>query len=211
MLHESPGSRFSLIPGDFPSNGMKEERVKPGELKIFGIKKEIRDLKVHRNSQQCIDYEIQNSQSKCYMENILAKRFQNESMISACKNVSKACLIPQAKNFIDFNLDQCTTKEEYDCMKGLLITNENIMAKMCPKPCKEISFKTVSKSLPHDITNYAIVIMHYMSNDYVLLEEYLVFDFTAILVALGGSLGLFLGFSCLQCFNSIVDRIIEMF
>ena len=190
---------------------MKEERVKPGELKTFGIKKEVRDLKVDRNYGKCKDYHIEDSQAKCYMQKVLARRFKNESILTHCTNVTKACLIPQAANIVDGQLDQCTTKEEYDCMKSLLLTNENIMAAECPKSCKEISYKTVTKTLPHDISSFAIVMIHYMSRDYVLYEEYLVFDFTAILVALGGSLGLFLGFSCLQCFNSIVDRILEMF
>ena len=63
----------------------------------------------------------------------------------------------------------------------------------------EISYVTMSKSIPHDIKNMAMVQMYYQSDHITVLEEYLIFDFTSILVAIGGSLGLFLGFSFFQC------------
>ena len=53
----------------------------------------------------------------------------------------------------------------------------------------------MSKRIPHDLSNMALISMYYQSDHLRLLEEYLVFDFNSILVAMGGSLGLFLGFS----------------
>ena len=209
LLHESAGSRLSLIPGDFPSKGTKEERIKPGELKILGITKEVKNLKIQRDENKCRDYDDNDSQSKCYLENVLAKKFENESIINDCINVTKICLIPQAKDIVDFDLEQCTTKEQYDCMLSLLKTDPDERNEMCPNPCMEISYKTLSKSLPQDMSKFAILMMYYKSNHYSLLEEYLVFDSAAILVALGGSLGLFLGFSFFQCATAIVNNIIS--
>ena len=42
------------------------------------------------------------------------------------------------------------------------------------------------------------VFVRFETNEVMLLEEYLVYDFNDIVAAVGGSLGLFLGFSCLQ-------------
>ncbi len=40
--------------------------------------------------------------------------------------------------------------------------------------------------------------VRFETNDVIVLEEYLLYDFNDIIAAVGGSLGLFLGFSCLQ-------------
>ena len=61
-----------------------------------------------------------------------------------------------------------------------------------------------SKRTPHDISDLALVYVSYYSDRMLLLEEYLVFDFSSILVAIGGSLGLFLGFSFFQCGSEIL-------
>ena len=37
-------------------------------------------------------------------------------------------------------------------------------------------------------------------------EQILIYDFSAIVAAVGGSLGLFLGFSCLQALDPIIDK-----
>ena len=49
--------------------------------------------------------------------------------------------------------------------------------------------------------------MYYISNYQTLQEEYLIFDNSSILVAIGGSLGLFIGFSFFQCGNLILEII----
>ena len=75
---------------------------------------------------------------------------------------------------------------------------------ICPHQCTEITYKITSKRTPHDISDIAFVYMAYYSDRMLLLEEYLVFDFSSILVAIGGSLGLFLGFSFFQCGSEIL-------
>ena len=50
--------------------------------------------------------------------------------------------------------------------------------------------------------------MFYLSDRESLLEEYLIFDFASILVAIGGSLGLFLGFSLFQSGSQLLDVIV---
>ena len=38
-------------------------------------------------------------------------------------------------------------------------------------------------------------------------EQILIYDFTAIIAGVGGSLGLFLGFSCLQAVEPVLDKL----
>ncbi len=47
----------------------------------------------------------------------------------------------------------------------------------------------------------------YVSNSYETAEEYLLFDGNAIISAVGGALGLFLGFSCLTMFTVLGQKI----
>ena len=177
LIHESAGSRFSLVPGDFISTGTKEERIKLGELKILGITKEVRNLNIQRDEGKCKDYDPEDSQAKCYLEQVLMKKLKNESIIEDCENVPKLCLIPQAKDIInilgDQDLDQCTTKSEYVCMLNLLRTDPDLRNEVCPNPCIETTYKTISKALPQDSPRLAMLMMHYKSNYYSLLEEYL--------------------------------------
>ena len=46
----------------------------------------------------------------------------------------------------------------------------------------------------------------YFSTDVTIIEEVLLFDFTAIVAAVGGSLGLFIGFSFLDLFKVVINK-----
>ena len=57
ILHETPGERYSLVPGDALSKGSKIEKVKLGEMKTLGIDVQKKDRKVQRADGQCKDYD----------------------------------------------------------------------------------------------------------------------------------------------------------
>ena len=80
----------------------------------------------------------------------------------------------------------------------LSATSTDELNDLCPNACTEISYETMSKSIPHDLSDMTLISMYYQSDHLRLFKEYLVFDFTSILVAIGELLGLFLGFSFFQ-------------
>jgi hypothetical protein len=47
----------------------------------------------------------------------------------------------------------------------------------------------------------------YSTTEETVVEEVLLFDFAAIVAAVGGSLGLFIGFSFLDLFKTFIDRL----
>ena len=47
----------------------------------------------------------------------------------------------------------------------------------------------------------------FVTTDVTIIEEVLLFDFTAIVAAVGGSLGLFIGFSFLDVFKLAINKI----
>ncbi len=113
----------------------------------------------------------------------------------------------------DLNLPPCLTKEDLVCNFGSLTSYLGSTAAYkednsnCPRPCQTTSYRvstTENRNFEFDhIISYAEV----TSTDVAIAEEYLVFDENDILTALGGSLGLFLGFSCW----GIAKQIIEYF
>ena len=90
----------------------------------------------------------------------------------------------------------------------LSATSTDELNDLCPNSCTEISYETMSKSIPHDLSDMALISMYYQSDHLPLLEEYLVFDITSILVAIRGSLELFLGFSFFQCATGFCSKTI---
>ena len=69
---------------------------------------------------------------------------------------------------------------------------------------KNVSFSDTETKTITQSNNYAMANLYYASDYITINEEYLIFDFSSILVAAGGSLGLFLGFSFLQCGDFIL-------
>lgn len=221
ILHETPGTRYSLIPGDFLSKGSKKEVIRLGHLTSIGITKKQKYLHVQRDNGACKDYKPHDSQAKCNLKKVLLPRFLNDSGTTGLclmKNITHRCLIPQAYDILSMSdvedwpvlFPQCTSEDEYSCMLSLLSTNATLQNLHCPPPCVETAFETAYKSLSHDNPDLALFLMYYQSDRMSLLEEYLIFDFSAILVAIGGSLGLFLGFSFFQCGSMVLDESISL-
>ena len=98
FLHETPGARFGLVPGDYPSRGMNEERIRIGEMKMLGITKSIKRLKIQKQRGNCKDYPIGDSQAKCYIQMVLLpKILKNDT------NCQKVCKIPQLQDILEFS------------------------------------------------------------------------------------------------------------
>ena len=134
ILHETPGSRYSLFPGDRLSSGSISEEIFFGESNVLGIIKQKRIMNIQKEKGTCQDYGMDNSQAKCYIENILSKRYEHEKdIIEECQledfNVTRICLIPQMTNLLQFWTDynqswtQCVTEDEYVCMMEELWTD----------------------------------------------------------------------------------------
>ena len=89
ILHETPGSRFSLIPGDNLSHGSKFEKVKLGQYKHLAINKQKKIRNVQYHNDNCKDYKVTDSQGKCNLKNILVPRFKDENQhINNCASLN---------------------------------------------------------------------------------------------------------------------------
>ena len=153
-----------------------------------------------------------------------------------CPNVSSPCWIPQAANIIHeeviHNLPQCNTIDKYSCM--LHSIRDWNLDEICIKSCKAETYAiSVSKRNinPFSSVNYTLldwytvtyyryipkfqkgsvwkiyIISFYQSFTQDVLMEMEIYDFNAVVASVGGSLGLFLGFSCYECGKRLIDQI----
>ena len=115
-------------------------------------------------------------------------------------------------------LNDCDTKEDALEVEGLIyrVAQENLDKDVCGKICQRVKFhhnlalysqNVLSKEIKQYGEGYFIIWSYYSSlNVREKVETYL-FDFDAVVVAIGGNLGLFLGFSLLSIIETIAKYI----
>ena len=149
-----------------------------------------------------------------------------------CENVDGIpCMIPQAKDLLSLDeqksLHQCSTFYQYNCMLTRLMSSTksaNNIVKMCKTTSVYVdkedydgtSTVRYAQSLQYSIFKYLCLqfgmnvttgmMIYLMDHKIESTREYLLYDFPAIVSAVGGNLGLFLGFSCFSTGKSIMDR-----
>ena len=106
------------------------------------------------------------------------------------------------------NLSHCANEEDYVCISNYFHQNINVFIDQtevhkCKFPCVEFHYTTHEREDPflRPERNEHIAYFFYESTSYPYEEEELYFDLNAIVSAVGGSLGLFLGFSCWNFFQ----------
>ena len=73
--------------------------------------------------------------------------------------------------------------------------------RQCPTPCVQSQYKLSQFALnlwPTEVENTSRLFLYLKSTDVEVEEEYLLFDLNVFLASIGGSFGLFLGFSFFQ-------------
>ena len=115
---------------------------------------------------------------------------------------------------IDHNLLTCETDTEQYCMVGPEGLETIMKLKSnCQKQCKNKGSKLVIRkseyAYPYQLGSIQIAVELRILPEIVYFKEYLIFDELGMLVSIGGSLGLFLGFSLFDTLCLIVDFILR--
>lgn len=144
-----------------------------------------------------------------YTQLQLQKRLREKSQ--------KLCWIPQADYFIRLmnvtDIEACQTTKEMEAVSHELrsiMSNADSDNKMCPQPCTSahLTFKEVDIMINKaDKNNISEMYFQWEDDTVIIQEEYLLMDFNAIVAAVGGSLGLFLGFSWLQTLLQVIQKV----
>ena len=145
------------------------------------------------------------------------------------------CMIPQAKGLLTLgghkSLNQCTTFPQYNCMFHRIIyfakhVESSLTVKNCKTNSVSVVYELYDDSLVrcnHCLTTLAMpylicfmqimmnattsLMIYLMDNKILSTTEYYLYDFAAIVSAVGGNMGLFLGFSCYSIGKSLLDPI----
>ena len=106
----------------------------------------------------------------------------------------------------------CQTKEEFECANeiALKIQNDN-SSQRCLPSCRIVNYSvkhTYSEDTESDQAKRDIFIRYHVEGPKMLeLNEYVIYDFGAMLGSIGGTLGMFVGFSFAGCFSFLLTRI----
>ena len=165
--------------------------------------------------QKCIpDIEVKNPNYN-YLE-CLDNFAQTQLRKKLSAQGEKLCWIPQADYFIRLmnltSIEACqTTKEMENLSHALKYAMSNaVNSDACKPPCTS-AFLNVKKSEiminKPDRNNISELFFQWEDENVIIEEEYLLMDLNAIVSAIGGSLGLFLGFSWLQVLLQMIQKI----
>ena len=161
--------------------------------KVTPIKRKTLSLKSHCNM---------NSNSNCIFELI------KQSNITC----NKSCLPVKFPNMDTILMPECdenNTIEEFDCMKWELHKSLFYNASFfCERHCNTMEYKGKQSFAfkYHGSSRFSIEWRYILDSAKVTVqEEYLVYDSTGIVGAIGGTLGLFVGFSFREVANSFFD------
>ena len=141
-----------------------------------------------------------------------------DQLALSLEKASIKCKVP-ALRFTRFDasyLSDCDTKGDALAVEGLIYTvaQENLDKDVCGKICQSVKFhhnlalyseNVLSKEIKQYGEGYFIIWSYYSSMNVREKVETYLFDFDAVVVAIGGNLGLFLGFSL----KSIIETIAE--
>jgi len=113
--------------------------------------------------------------------------------------------------------DSVTATNTFLQYKKIIYEEFNVITEHCPLPCKDASYSitldyyssnmylNLKKEMSDDFLNKGVTLVMYYSS--FTIEEHvetLVYDAENFLAAIGGNLGLFLGFSCLSLFLGMI-------
>jgi len=125
------------------------------------------------------------------------------------------CWIPQADFLIESgDVEACKTYKEITTVSDYVYYASGEAAKGhhgCKKPCVVPRVKVTPLKAPLYIYNDVVdLFLHWEDDKVYIEEEYLLVDFNGFLSGLGGSLGLFLGFSCLDFLMQVLGKLEPM-
>ena len=143
-----------------------------------------------------------------------------DELARSLEKASIKCKVPALRftRFDTSHLDDCSTREEALEVEGMIyvVAQDNLDKDVCGKICQEIKYhhnlaiyskKVLSKEIKEYGEGYFILWSYYTNLNVKEKVETYLFDFDAVVVAMGGNLGLFLGFSLKSIIVSIAEFI----
>ena len=143
---------------------------------------------------------------QCIVSKILSKNFADWA------SWSKKCIPSGLTKIFNFKAPQCNTHEEDDNALWNMDAEGFLYKYKCPKPCSILEYSGKldywePKNDHGNPNNTFIINLRFQYPEVTkVYEEYLIYDFNGMLGSIGGTLGLFVGFS----FSSAIELFINL-
>ena len=207
FLHE-PAERFSVIIGQWLSGEVLSLEAWPGYYHSLIFTKLIKNKNLEAKNGRCMHYKEGESQIKC---------ISKQMALIYLKDKKSKCMVPMLETILTLtgtsykDIIQCTTREDMlKTMRSIFTMkaqNRNANSFLACKPqCVETYYKMPSVQKNSMTSGTEIIFnMRYGNTGVYTMDEYLLFDTIAIVAAVGGTLGLFIGFSFYDCIAAIIN------
>ena len=207
-----PMERYGLLFGGFSTlNGIELELNAHNMLHVAVYKTMWKTLPTGKEK-RCQTYGKDDSKDKCHFTTMSDSFKKNVNA-----NCTKPCTSPPYVTLTSLGskkiTELCQTQEEYDCMLNNYRLTWGLKYE-CLSSCTRLDYKTKShQSMTDNKKNYNSTIFSlyftFGSEKVHIYEELLLFDFSSFVGNVGGSLGLFVGFSYLDFANKMTTLIMN--
>ena len=126
------------------------------------------------------------------------------------------CYLPQVGAIAKETWPPCKTLQEATSSRTKITTGVSkiFSEEVCKKPCRSEEYSFIHRVTPLDVdADYertAIFAAYWDTTDVETRHEHVLYDLNSIIASIGGSMGLFLGFSCYQFIVWLVDKVEEL-
>ena len=165
-----------------------------------------------------IDYTEENTRfikdcSESSIFKCLAEKFAETKEFNCTKKCVPVVFRSQMEN-IDHNIPECLDNSEEYCMLGLegIKTSEKLRStclKQCQNKASRLDISKVKGASIYKLGQVQLDIYFTVSPEKIFYKEYLIYDGFGMFGSIGGSLGLFVGFSIFDSLSPILEFLLK--
>ena len=185
-----------------------------GEELKFGLEGYEQDFKLYASKRTFLNVSFVDDQTRAkklcskYLSGICEWKNISNDEYKYCNNTCLAMTMPPSSKAASKLFSECVTLSDYVCMKWTFNSIMYAIVENCPKHCSATEFNGKRTFILHsneDTKNSFIWYYVFSSKEIQVNEEYFLYDETGLIGAIGGTLGLFIGFS----FRDIIGYVIK--
>ncbi len=197
--------RYRLFLNDWHGVNKLHIKPEPGQPISISITKQIWKSLSQEGKELCNTYHVDDSATRCFL-----KRNAQGAKNVMDANCSRTCTNPPVSTMMSLVgiTDKCHSVEEAICMYHAV--SKGWSDHSCPIPCIKTEYLAKIESLTFDgLANVTYFNIQYDTMKVKVFDELLIFDLSSFIGNVGGSLGLFIGFSYFQFAKRLSNTIVD--
>lgn len=201
MFLSGKGTYFGILFNDFAgAKPIRAPGLRVGEMMEFML--ETFHWRYYKDGNQCRTFKVTDP-SKCYFDEV-------KNYLETTEDKEK-CLPYQLQKMLDWGdiMTTCKTFKSHRKMVEKVI--QLVTAAPCKKPCAVVEFKADTDLIDTRSKNLVAIKLRFRTMDVVINDEIPIYNFLDFIGNVGGSLGLFLGFSFNGFGTSLLYKFLKRF